>query len=70
MSQGEFEKGDEVVSSSHGRNDTPGKVEGKLTSDQQAVGRQVRASEEEPQYLSAAGRAAARRYTLSALKRR
>lgn len=51
MSQEEFEKGDEVVWSSHGRNDTHGKVEGKLTSDQQAAGRQVRASEEEPQYL-------------------
>ena len=37
--------------SSHGNDDTPGVVVGKITSDTEAAGRKVRASEDEPQYL-------------------
>jgi hypothetical protein len=47
----EFEPGDHVVWSSHGTDDTPGVVVGKLTSDTTAAGRTVRASEDDPQYL-------------------
>ncbi len=47
----EFKKGDKVVWSSHGQDDTPGVVERKITSDEEAGGRTVRASEDEPQYL-------------------
>lgn len=47
----EFKKGDKVVWSSHGKEDTPGVVEKKITSNTQAAGREVRASEEDPQYL-------------------
>jgi hypothetical protein len=47
----EFERGDKVVCSSHGRDDTPGVVERKITSDTTAAGRSVKASPEEPQYL-------------------
>ena len=47
----EFKKGDKVVWSSHGTDDTPGVVERKITSDTEAGGRKVKASEEEPQYL-------------------
>ncbi len=47
----EFEKGDKVVWSSHGQDDTPGVVERKITSDEQVAGRTVRASEDEPQFL-------------------
>jgi hypothetical protein len=47
----EFRKGDKVVWSSHGRDDTPGVVERKITSDTDAAGRTVRASEDDPQYL-------------------
>ena len=47
----EFEKGDKVVWSSHGEDDTPGVVERKITSDTELAGRTVRASEDEPQYL-------------------
>ncbi len=47
----EFKKGDKVVWSSHGSNDTPGVVERKITSDTEAAGRKVKASEDEPQYL-------------------
>ncbi len=47
----EFKQGDKVVWSSHGSDDTPGVVERKITSDTEAGGRQVKASEEEPQYL-------------------
>ena len=47
----EFEPGDKVVWSSHGRDDTPGVVVRKITADTTAAGRTVRASEEEPQYL-------------------
>jgi hypothetical protein len=47
----EFKEGDKVVWSSHGRDDTPGVVERKLTADTEAGGRSVKASPEEPQYL-------------------
>jgi hypothetical protein len=47
----EFKPGDKVVWSSHGRDDTPGVVVRKLTSDTTAGGHTVRASAEEPQYL-------------------
>jgi Hypervirulence associated proteins TUDOR domain len=47
----EFDKGDEVVWSSHGQDDTPGVVERKLTSDTEAGGREVKASKDAPQYL-------------------
>ena len=47
----EFEKGDKVVWSSHGQDDTPGVVERRITSDTEAGGRTVKASPEEPQYL-------------------
>ena len=47
----EFKKGDKVVWSSHGSDDTPGVVERKITSDTEAGGRKVRASEDDPQYL-------------------
>jgi hypothetical protein len=47
----EFKNGDKVVWSSHGTDDTPGVVERKITSDTEAGGRTVRASEDEPQYL-------------------
>jgi hypothetical protein len=47
----EFKKGDKVVWSSHGQDDTPGVVQRKITSDTEAGGRKVRASPEDPQYL-------------------
>ena len=47
----EFRKGDKVVWSSHGQDDTPGVVERKITSDTEAGGRTVKASPAEPQYL-------------------
>jgi hypothetical protein len=47
----EFEQGDKVVWSSHGRDDTPGVIVRKITSETTAGGRTVRASEAEPQYL-------------------
>jgi hypothetical protein len=47
----EFKQGDKVVWSSHGKDDTPGVVERKITSDTELAGRTVRASEDEPQYL-------------------
>jgi len=46
-----FKKGDEVVWSSHGKNDTPGEVEREITRDTEAAGRKVRASGDDPQYL-------------------
>lgn len=46
-----FKKGDPVVWSSHGRDDTPGVVARVITSDTEAAGRKVRASNHEPQYL-------------------
>ncbi len=50
MSQ-KFKQGDRVVWSSHGSDDTPGVVVRKITSDTEAGGRKVKASEDEPQYL-------------------
>lgn len=50
MSQ-EFKKGDKVVWSSHGTDDTPGVVVREITSDTEAGGRKVKASEDNPQYL-------------------
>ena len=47
----DLKKGDKVVWSSHGKDDTPGVVERKITSDTEVAGRTVRASEDEPLYL-------------------
>ncbi|WIM88149.1 DUF2945 domain-containing protein [Candidatus Mycobacterium wuenschmannii] len=49
MSDDTFRKGDKVTWKSHG-NDVKGTVEEKLTKDQDAAGRKVRASTDEPQY--------------------
>ena len=46
----EFNKGDKVTWKSHGGT-AEGTVERKITSDTEAAGRTVRASEEDPQYL-------------------
>jgi hypothetical protein len=46
----EFKKGDKVTWQSHGST-AEGTVERRITSDTEAAGRQVRASEDEPQYL-------------------
>ena len=46
----EFSKGDRVEWDSHGGT-AVGTVERKITSDTEAAGRTVRASEDEPQYL-------------------
>ncbi len=46
----DFKKGDKVEWNSHGGK-AVGEVEEKITSDTKAGGRQVRASEDEPQYL-------------------
>ena len=46
----EFEKGDRVSWKSHG-GEAVGEVEKKITEDTTAAGRQVRASEDAPQYL-------------------
>ena len=70
MSQ-EFKKGDKVVWSSHGNDDTPGVVVRKITSDTEAGGRKVRASEDEPQYLVKSGKGGGEAvHKPSALKRR
>lgn len=45
----EFEKGDEVSWKSHGGT-AEGEVAEKITSDTEAVGRTVRAAEDDPQY--------------------
>jgi hypothetical protein len=45
----EFSKGDHVTWKSHG-GEAEGTVERKITSDTEAAGRTVRASEDEPQY--------------------
>ena len=45
----EFDKGDKVTWQSHG-NTVKGTVEEKITSDTEAAGRTVRASEDDPQY--------------------
>jgi hypothetical protein len=47
----DFKKGDKVVWSSHGEDDTPGVVVRKITEDTDAGGRKVRASKDDPQYL-------------------
>ena len=46
----EFEKGDRVRWSSHG-GEAVGTVKRRITSDTEAAGRTVRASNDEPQYL-------------------
>ena len=46
----EFKQGDKVEWNSHGSK-AVGTVERKITSDAEAGGRKVRASEDEPQYL-------------------
>ena len=46
----EFKKGDEVTWKSHG-GEAVGKVEKKITSQTEAGGRTVKASQDEPQYL-------------------
>ncbi len=46
----QFEKGDRVTWQSHGGT-AEGVVEKKITSETEAAGRTVRASEDEPQYL-------------------
>jgi hypothetical protein len=46
---GEFEKGDHVSWKSHGGT-AEGTVEEEITSDTEAAGRTVRASEDDPQY--------------------
>jgi len=46
----EFEKGDKVKWKSHG-GEAVGTVEAKITSETEAGGRKVKASEDEPQYL-------------------
>ena len=46
----EFKKGDDVSWKSHG-GEAEGVVEKKITEDTKAGGRQVRASEDDPQYL-------------------
>lgn len=47
----DFKKGDKVVWSTHGKDDTPGVVVKKITSETEAGGRTVKASEDDPQYL-------------------
>ena len=46
----EFKKGDEVTWKSHG-SEAVGKVKKKITSETEAGGRAVKASQDEPQYL-------------------
>lgn len=50
MADEEFSKGDHVSWKSHGHT-TEGTVEKEITSDTEAAGRTVRASQDEPQYL-------------------
>ena len=47
----DFRRGDKVVGSSHGKDDTPGVVVRRITRDTEAGGRRVGASEDDPQYL-------------------
>jgi hypothetical protein len=49
MADRQFRKGDKVEWKSHGH-DVTGTVEEKITDDQKAAGRKVRASKDEPQY--------------------
>lgn len=50
MAEDTFKQGDQVEWQSHG-NKAEGKVKRKITEDTQAGGRQVRASDDHPQYL-------------------
>ena len=50
MSKDEFKKGDHVAWKSHG-SEAEGEVVKKITSDTKEAERQVRASEDDPQYL-------------------
>jgi hypothetical protein len=49
MADSQFRKGDKVEWKSHGK-DVIGTVEGKITDDEKAADRTVRASRDEPQY--------------------
>ncbi|GGP65574.1 DUF2945 domain-containing protein [Saccharothrix coeruleofusca] len=49
MGEQEFDKGDEVTWSSHGKT-VHGEVVEEITEDTEAAGRTVRASEDDPQY--------------------
>jgi hypothetical protein len=49
MADRQFRKGDKVEWKSHGH-DVTGTVEEKVTDDQKAAGRKVRASKDDPQY--------------------
>lgn len=49
MADKQFRKGDKVEWKSHGQ-DVEGTVEEKITGDEKAAGRQVRASDDDPQY--------------------
>jgi hypothetical protein len=49
MAEKDFKKGDKVQWKSHGQN-VKGTVEEQITTDKKAGGRQVRASEDDPQY--------------------
>jgi hypothetical protein len=49
VSDDPFKKGDKVTWKSHGQN-VKGTVQDKITDDEKAAGRQVRASKDEPQY--------------------
>ena len=70
MSQ-DFKPGDKVVWSSHGQDDTPGEVVRKITTDTEAGGRKVRASEDEPQYMARSDKSGGEAvHKPSALKRR
>ncbi|MCC3331667.1 DUF2945 domain-containing protein [Nocardia abscessus] len=55
MSKRSFSKGDKVEWDSHGST-TEGEVEEVITSDTEAAGRTVRASEQDPQYLVRSGK--------------
>ena len=67
----EFQPGDKVVWSSHGSDDTPGVVVRKITSETEAGGRKVKASEDDPQYLVRSEKGGGEAvHTPSALKRR
>ena len=50
MAKDDFSKGDHVTWKSHG-GETEGEVVKKVTSDTKEAGRQVRASEDDPQYV-------------------
>ena len=50
MAEKELHSGDEVTWHTHGTT-TSGEVEEKITDDTKAAGRQVRASDDDPQYL-------------------